>query len=74
MCKLLLLKLVLRRIEKASEFEINEIIYALISWQAKRYREYEMVIMSLSKYDREKRDYQLKGILEMLGKQEYERV
>lgn len=74
MCKLLLLKLVLRRIEKASEFEINEIIYALISWQAKRYPEYEMVIMSLSKYDREKRDYQLKGILEMLGKQEYERV
>lgn len=49
------LKDILKRIEHADDTEITEIIQAIMHWQGKRYPEYELVVVSLSKYDKEKR-------------------
>ena len=46
---------ILKRIESANDSEITEIIKGIIHWQETHYPEYEMVIVSLPKYGKEKR-------------------
>lgn len=50
---------ILKRIDRADEYEINEIMKALILWQNRAYPEEELVIMSLAKYDLEARTKQI---------------
>jgi len=53
------LQLVLKRIDEAEDDEIMEIIKSLVHWQNARYSEYEMVVISLPKFDMEKRFQQI---------------
>lgn len=60
------MKRILKRIECADDFEMAEIMRALISRQKMRYPEYEMVIASLPKYDKKKRFEQIDKLAESL--------
>lgn len=57
---------VIKRIESANDSEITEIIKEIIHWQEKHYSEYEMVILSLPKYDKEKRRYEIDRMADFL--------
>jgi len=60
------MKKILNWIECADDFEIAEIMKALIYWQKIRYPEYEMVIVSLPKHDRKKRFEEIERLAEFL--------
>ena len=62
----MLMNLLLKRIEQADDYEVNEIIRTLIAWQKRKYPEYEMVIMSLPRYDLEERRKQIDYMGSML--------
>lgn len=67
-CFKLSMNRLLKRIDQANGDEIDEIIRKLILWQKKRVPEYEMVVMSLPRYDLEERSRQIDLMAEALKK------
>ena len=65
------IKGILKRIDCADDFEIEAIIKAVMQWQRNRYPEYELVVVSLHKFDRETRFQEIDSISNFLKKQAY---
>ena len=61
-----LFPLVLRKIERAKDQEIQKILLAVIQWQKNQYPDEELVIVSLPKQSSGKRDMYLKMIMNLL--------
>lgn len=70
-CLKLPMKLLTGMVGMANEEEINGLIRALIAWQENRFPEYELVVLSLPKYDQAEREKMLDRFTELMRRMEY---
>jgi len=64
--RLLLLRRVVKRIKRATDYEIHVMLLAIIDWQKHHYPDEELIILSLPKSNPEKREMYLKMVVHML--------
>ena len=64
----LLLRRMRKRMEAVKEEEIQEMLLAIIRWQKDHYPDEELIVFSLPKSNLEKREVQLKLMVDMLQK------